>query len=235
MPFPLAHPAAVLPLRRYCPRWLCFPALVIGSVAPDAGYLSGPFHLEGYSHRFAGSFGFALPAGLALLGLFYGLRGTVIPWLPERDRRALLPLCHRPPGPLVVVVSLLAGAWTHLILDSFTHPNGWLVLRFPILWTPVGFTGNHTLRVCHVLWYGCSFAGIAWLGFVYLSWRDAGGGMKSNGRDWVNVGKALLAGVVIFPIEVAHHLVHGALGLELVAGLVLGVAIGLVLKLRLIG
>jgi hypothetical protein len=235
MPFPLAHPAAVLPLRRFCPRWLSFPALVAGSLAPDASYLSGPLHLEGFSHRFVGSFGFALPVGLALLGLFYGLRGRVIAWLPERDRRALLPLCQGPPGPLVVVASLLAGAWTHLFLDSFTHPNGWLVLRFPILLTPVVFAENHTLRVCHLLWYGCSFAGIAWLCFVCLHWRDAVGGKKSNGLEWGNAGKALLAGVLVFPIELAHHLVHGALGLGLVAGLVLTVMTGIVLKLRLTG
>src|SRR5579863_5497069 len=156
MPFTLAHPAAVLPLRRYCPRWLSFPALVAGSVAPDAGYLSGPFHLQGFSHRFAGSFGFSLPVGLALLGLFYGLRGRVIAWLPARDRRILLPLCQGPAGPMVVMASLLVGAWTHLILDSFTHPNGWVVLQFPVLETPVAFAGNHTLRVCLVLYYGCS-------------------------------------------------------------------------------
>ena len=34
MPFTLAHPAAVLPLR----RWLWFPGLVAGAVAPDVGY-----------------------------------------------------------------------------------------------------------------------------------------------------------------------------------------------------
>ena len=42
MPFPLAHPAAVLPFRRYCSRWLNFPALVIGSLVPDLGYLFPP-------------------------------------------------------------------------------------------------------------------------------------------------------------------------------------------------
>jgi hypothetical protein len=59
MPFPVAHLAAVLPLRRYCPRYLSFPALVVGSLSPDLGYLFGHLHTDWFSHRFwAGSFGF---------------------------------------------------------------------------------------------------------------------------------------------------------------------------------
>jgi hypothetical protein len=56
MPFTLAHAAAVLPFRPYCPRVLSFPALVVGSVAPDAGYWSGPLDLKRISHSFAGGF-----------------------------------------------------------------------------------------------------------------------------------------------------------------------------------
>jgi hypothetical protein len=41
MPFPLAHPAAVLPLRRYCPKYLSFPVLIVGSLVPDVGYCLG--------------------------------------------------------------------------------------------------------------------------------------------------------------------------------------------------
>ncbi|MFX7840593.1 DUF4184 family protein, partial [Acinetobacter baumannii] len=29
MPWTFAHPAAMLPLRRLCPRWLSWPALVL--------------------------------------------------------------------------------------------------------------------------------------------------------------------------------------------------------------
>jgi hypothetical protein len=38
MPFPLAHPVAVLPFRRYCPRFFSLPALVAGSLVPDYGH-----------------------------------------------------------------------------------------------------------------------------------------------------------------------------------------------------
>jgi hypothetical protein len=112
MPFPLAQPAAVLPLRRFCPRYLSFPALIIGSLSPDLGYFSGPFRLDGFSHRFlAGSFGFCLPVGLFVLLMFFLVRSRVVGILPSLCRQALSPLCQRPIGsPFAIVVSLLLGA-----------------------------------------------------------------------------------------------------------------------------
>ena len=135
MPFPLAHPAAILPLRRYCQRYLSFPALIIGSLSPDVGYFSGHFRLGEFSHRLLpGSFGFCLPVGLLLVLVFYLVRSPVVSILPARYRPAFLPLCQRPVGsPFVIVVSLLIGAWTHLLLDSITHPDGWLVEHLPVL------------------------------------------------------------------------------------------------------
>src|SRR6266478_4359327 len=116
MPFPLAHPAAVLPLRRYCPRFFSFPALVLGSITPDLGYFFGKSSVDEFSHRLLGSVVFCLPIGLILLGLFYMLRSAVVGILPVRYQRVFQPLCQRPPGSLFVnVLSLLLGAWTHLV------------------------------------------------------------------------------------------------------------------------
>jgi hypothetical protein len=85
MPFPVAHPAAVLPLRRYCPRYLSFPALVVGSLSPDFGYVFGHLQVDRFSHRFwAGSFGFCLPAGLLIVWVFYLVRAPLLAILPGR-------------------------------------------------------------------------------------------------------------------------------------------------------
>jgi hypothetical protein len=132
MPFPLAHPAAVLPLRRYCPRYFNFPALVIGSLCPDVGYF---FDCGNFSHRFlAGSVGFCLPVGLLCVLVFYGVRWPVVGILPAGYRRSLLPFCQRPAGnPFLIVLSLLIGVWTHLLLDSITHPDDWLVKYLPVV------------------------------------------------------------------------------------------------------
>jgi hypothetical protein len=173
MPYPLAHPAAVLPLRRCCPRWFNFPALVIGSLCPDAGYYFGPLHLEKLSHRFVtGSFEFCLPVGLLLLLLFYSARRAVVERLPSRLRRVFEPLCLRPAGsPLIIAVSLLVGSWTHIFLDSLTHENGWLVEHLPVLQANL-VAGKYHFRVCDLLYAVCTCAGAAYVAVVYLTWLE---------------------------------------------------------------
>jgi len=134
MSFPLAHPAAVLPLRRFCPRWLNFPALVIGSMMPDASYFLGAKAGGLFGHSLLGVFTFCLPVGIMVMALFDGLRSPVVRRLPAPYQQALLSLCQRPLGPLwVMVISLLLGAGTHILWDSFTHTDGWFVQRLPVL------------------------------------------------------------------------------------------------------
>ena len=78
MPIPIAHPAAVLPLRRYCPSWLSFPALVAGSVSPDLAYLFGPLKVDDFAHGWRTSLVFSLPAGLLLVWAYEVLRSRVV-------------------------------------------------------------------------------------------------------------------------------------------------------------
>ena len=191
MPFPLAHPAAVLPLRRQCPRRFNFPALVLGSLSPDIGYCFGHLHVARFSHHFlAGGFGFCLPVGLLLVLLFYRLRGPVVQRLPARYRRIFEPLCLRPAGSFwVIVISLLVGAWTHILWDSLTHADGWLVEHLPILQTSVG-PGNGAFLVCDLLYSISTFAGVAWLAWVYLNWLECAAGTQHwvwPGFKWMSV------------------------------------------------
>lgn len=218
MPFPLAHPAAVLPLRRYCPRFFNFPALIVGSLSPDAGYCFGRLNIEEFSHSFIGGFGFGLPAGIVMLGLFYGLRSLVVGILPNRQRQILLPLCRRPFGsPFVAVVSLLVGIWTHLLLDSFTHKHGWLVEHLPILQAPIVSVDNRTLRLCNVIWYVCSFVAVAWLYFVYEHWTETIDMTAHRSSIWARIRNAFLVGILVLPIAMIHTLINGLLGICLSA------------------
>src|SRR5262245_55917125 len=105
MPFPLAHPAAVLPVRRFCPRFLSFPALVAGSVSPDAGYLLST-GVEDVSHRLVGGLGFGLVTGLIMLFVFYFLCPPLMTFLPAGWRQMLSPFWRQPLGsPGIVVLS----------------------------------------------------------------------------------------------------------------------------------
>ena len=244
MPFPLAHPAAVLPLRRYAPKLFSFPALIVGSVAPDAAYCLRNTRVEEFSHSFWGCFGFSLPIGLLMLAAVRAACSWVLPVLPARYRRKLEPLsCFRFGPILLVITSLLVGAWTHVLWDSFTHNQGWFALHSPVLQTIVTMIGERHIRVCHLLWYASSYAGVA---IVYLSfhrWRKAqrAGETVPDDREVRNprnrttttksdILRALLVASLVIPIELMHHLVRGWLGAALVAVSSLLLVLGVVLR-----
>jgi hypothetical protein len=219
MPFTLAHPAAVMPLKRFCPRFLSLGGLVVGSMAPDAGYA---FHKDIFSHSWKGSVGFSLPAGLVMLGLFYAVRRPVTKLLPERHRRVFLPVCDAPLPPIWgIVISILIGAWTHLLWDSFTHAHGWAVMRFPLLRTPVMMVAGHGLLVCYV----CSFGGVAWLYYAYLEWRQKVD-PAAAASGWMSLRNAFLVGLLVVPVEILHHLVRSTTAFALVGVCSLAVVIG---------
>ena len=231
MPFPLAHPAAILPFRRYCPRPLSFPALVLGSLVPDVGYFFEGTGVEDFSHSFPGSFGFCLPVGLVLLGLFYFLARVFAKYLPGSPPRIFQPLSHRRAGAaLAIIVSLLIGIWTHLLLDSLTHKDGWAVQHLPLLQKTITQFDGRNVRVCHLLWYGGSCLGVAWL---YLAFRASQAGQSPQGPIGSWQSRVLEAGLVaslVLPIELAHHLVRGFAGDALVAFLSLALVIGILVR-----
>jgi len=233
MPFPLAHPAAVLPLRRYCPRHLNFPALVIGSLCPDLGYAFGNLRVDRLSHHFwAGSFGFCLPAGLVILWAFYSLRLRMAETLPARLnglKDALLAVCSRPIGPpFPIVISLLLGAWTHIFLDSITHRDGSLVEHLAFLRSSLPWVENRRLGVYALLYAGCTFVGVTWLALCYLRWLESCLASSAVRRPRTNWGWALLlaSGTLLFaeagrgPSEVMGVIPAGISTLLLVVGFV---------------
>jgi hypothetical protein len=233
MPFPLAHPAAVLPLRRFCPRWLNFPALVVGSLTPDAGYFFGQQHGAWASHEFLGGFAFCLPVGLVLVALFYWLRAPVVKLLPGPFQQTLLPLCQRRRGTVWgIVLSLLIGAWTHQLWDSFTHNDGWAVQNLPFLQTVVCTAAGHTARLCHVLWYGCSLAGVIWVFLVFEKWKRTCVAGNAQGSIQEVLRDALLVALLVLPVALAHHLIqNNHWGICLVAAACAVPLVGIVLRL----
>jgi hypothetical protein len=212
MAFPLAHPAAVLPFRRWF-KWLSFPALVIGSLVPDAGYLLP--QLAEFSHNFLESMVFGLPAGGLILAAFYALRRPVAVRMPFRLRRSILPACQRPLGPVwILVLSLLIGIWTHVLWDSLTHPDGWVVNQLPILLTPLLQLDGRTAKVCTLLWYSSSIVGAGWLFFAFEKWKQgvvaAETGIDKSGKGMVQ--DAVFLAIVVVPVSLIHHLVPTLLG-----------------------
>lgn len=172
LPFTLAHPAAVLPLR----RWLVFSALVVGSMAPDFHYY---FYLApdaDVSHSLSGTFLYCLPAGLAVLWVFHRLlKLPIISLLPEAHAQKLMALAgdfpFTPlPRTLLIVASLLVGTSTHLLWDSVTHGGGWVVQEVPFLQTVVFPQIFGERSVFSVLQHASTVLGMATLVIFYWMW-----------------------------------------------------------------
>ena len=234
MPFPLAHPAAVLPFRRWCPRFLSLPALVVGSLVPDLGYLFGPLHLDELSHQLRGSLVCDLPLGLVALGVIYGLRSLALRKLPRAYQPEVLRAAWPAAGtPVVALVSLLLGIWTHLFLDSFTHKGGWIVEHLPFLQLSIGTVGERNVRVCSILWYGCSFAGVAIVFVAFRNWQQKLVLARASGSGRGGWTGALLVALVVLPIELVHHLFRNWAGTVLVAVLILLVFMFIFVKMTI--
>lgn len=165
MPFTLAHPAAVLPLRRA--RLLRTVPLIIGAMAPDVPYYL-PWriakHIPPATHTALGTLTLDLPIGLVVLFFVWLLRAPLAAPLGARAQAkcfaALERFGSRPSNWALAPLSILIGTWTHLAWDSFTHPEGWMVSRISALSAPVSFF-SYTGELCHVLQYASSVFGLA--------------------------------------------------------------------------
>lgn len=152
MPLTFVHPAAVLTLMR---GPLVPAALVAGAVAPDAPYFlraSGipvsaqswwePFVNATTTHGWPGAATVGLPLALATY-LVLAACGRPARWAlgapatrpPALSRAALVPVW--------VLLSLALGILTHVVWDSFTHGDSWVVQHVPVLQAQV--TGSLTL------------------------------------------------------------------------------------------
>ncbi|HJS91723.1 MAG TPA: DUF4184 family protein [Steroidobacteraceae bacterium] len=164
MPFTLAHPAAVLPLRRA--RLLRTVPLMIGAMTPDVPYYL-PWRITKYipdtTHTALGTFTVDLPIGLLLLLVIWLLRAPLAaPPGGSASTTCLAALERfgsRPGNWVLAPLSILVGAWTHLAWDSFTHADGWMVSRISALSAPVSFF-SYTGELCHVLQYVSSVLGL---------------------------------------------------------------------------
>ena len=122
MPYPFAHPAAVLPLARPLGRFAVPSALAIGSIVPDLWYFV-PFVSRADSHGGAAFLWFALPVGLLVYVVFHlVLKEPLIALLSPKLGAFTLPGLPARPW-YAVVVSLLVGALTHVVWDALTHSN----------------------------------------------------------------------------------------------------------------
>lgn len=150
MPFTISHAAAVLPFSRPLARWRLLSATVIGSMAPDFGFLMPwrPPRVE--THSAMALLAFCLPAGLLTFWVFQKfIKTALMEVIPDatysRWRNFALPADITSLRQWVLAVcGILVGAITHLVWDAFTHEGARGVRMIPALDDPyVDFAGHH--------------------------------------------------------------------------------------------
>ena len=128
MPFTLAHAAAALPFRR---TRLVLSALVIGCFSPDFEYFLRLVPRGRFGHTPMGLFAFDLPLSVLIFWLFHAYaREPILAWLPPAFRQRIpansaLSSLRNIRGVALVLASIIIGAATHILWDSFTHPFFW--------------------------------------------------------------------------------------------------------------
>jgi hypothetical protein len=212
MPFTLSHPAAAIPLRRFCPRYFIFSALVIGCMMPDAGYYV-PRLPAYYAHSFWGSLTVSVPSGVVFWLLFIALREPFCFLLPMPHRAPLLELAQRPVEWSAgfagrVLLSILLGVWSHIAWDSFTHIDGWIVMQAPYLKRLLFRYGSIHMEYYSLLQQVSTIFGAFVLWRAYRTWMRSFAGTLSYSKkndEWrlwlwaaifvISTGIAVLQGI----------------------------------------
>lgn len=176
MSFTFSHPAAIIPLSKN--RCFVFSALVIGSMSPD---FDSFLHLStdvSFGHSFSGLILFCIPSGLLIFLIFHFLlKYPLISLFPADHQRCLLcAVCDVRIGSLRqwarIVLSLAAGALTHILWDAATHKHGFFVAFFPFLKESVYDFRGSPLHVFTVLQHGGTLAGGIFLLYRYQIWYN---------------------------------------------------------------
>lgn len=169
MPFTLAHPAVVWPLRRVPCRQIV--PLIIGCMAPDVPDFT-PWRGHFWAtHTRIGTVLLDLPLGMMVLVAAVLLRGPLTELLGPRTRALvqgeLASFARSPWAWILAPLSILFGTWTHLLWDSFTHFDAWGVRHFSLLETQISL-GFYTGQLSHILQYASSVLGLGIMLLWYL-------------------------------------------------------------------
>lgn len=146
MPFTFSHPAIILPFKYLPNRWISMTGLIIGSLTPDFEYFIRMKIESYYSHTFVGLFLFDLPIGLLFAFIFHNLiRDSLILNLPEFLKSRFKSIVvfnwneYFKKNWLIVSISILIGASSHIFWDGFTHKDGYFTILIPSL--------NHSINL----------------------------------------------------------------------------------------
>lgn len=172
MPLTFAHPAAILPFSRKS-KYINFSALVFGSMAPDFEYFLRGQPMGDIGHTFTGLVLFNLPLVTIVYVIYHIFVHQILfnhlptilqdTYVKRVDSTIILKV-------VVFCYSALFGMLTHVVWDSFTHINGYMVLKFPALFTHSYNIYNFAIPLYKFLQHGSTLFGITMI-LVYMCYR----------------------------------------------------------------
>lgn len=134
MPFTFSHAAVVLPFFKN--KKISASALIVGTFSPDLEYFFRMKMQSEISHSLLGIFILDLPLGLFILFLFHlAIKKPLLLNLPVFFQARTQVLLHSDwnlyfkKNLFWVLVSFIIGSMTHLLWDSMTHWDGYIVQR----------------------------------------------------------------------------------------------------------
>ncbi|PNK61148.1 DUF4184 family protein [Psychrobacter sp. FDAARGOS_221] len=178
MPFTFSHPAIVLPLRKT--KLFGYPlsltGLIVGSLTPDFEYFLTMKIQSVYGHTVLGVLWFCLPLGLILCLLFQLLiKGPLIDNSPYWVQARLVTLRQFDWWPyfkrhwLMVGLSIIIGAYSHLLWDAFTHRHAFftqqLALDRALFYLPVN---DSAIGIYKVLQHASTVIGAGVIAVYFL-------------------------------------------------------------------
>ena len=214
MPLTFCHPAIVLPLKKLKPNWFSMTGLIIGSMSPDLEYFSRMEILATHSHLFLGVLYFDLPIALIYCFVFHlFVRNILINHLPDFFKERFTQFLnfdwinYFKKNWLIVIVSIIIGAYSHLFWDAFTHEWGYFAKLIPAL-QEVWFTKPIEVKGYKFLQHFSTFLGAIFIAFwIYKMPKEP---ILKTKFDYIFWLKIILFTTIIstlrfvfFPIEIA--------------------------------
>jgi len=134
MPFTFSHAAIVLPLSKVSKKWFSTTGLIVGSITPDFEYFLRMEITSEFSHTLIGTLWFNLPIGILLAFIFHIIiKDELIDNLPAtlqirfHQLKESQWIDYFKKNWIMIFISIIIGAYSHILWDAFTHPNTYFV------------------------------------------------------------------------------------------------------------
>jgi len=206
VPFTLAHPAVAVPFRRW---GLILSALVMGAVAPDFEYFIRLEPHGRFGHQMPWVVLITFPGAIVALWVFHaGVKRGLVAVLPLSAQRRLQPYLGRFSFGggrrfALIAASIAIGIGTHLLWDTFTHPDTIVYEHWMWLQTGIELPALQTsMPVYKILQLLSSLLGCLVLAFWMWLWWIRAPEWPTPVRAELPAGKraAILAVMIVLPV-----------------------------------